>query len=226
MVVLCCAPAAASAKPADVKADRATLAGYRQLLTTIDARIPASTKAADSYVASISAACPKVLGPLASDTSVNFEAVTDLGSEAGLDVGIAADTANRSAFTKFANNVSRLPWSSRSSRLIVKRYLAAAHAIYSMQISDLCGDAQALVASSGKTTPPGTTQALAAIASATRTDASDSVAMQKLLDRFATRADVPLAKTIKKLANEVRVGEQTVQGREVPKLLTALGVPS
>ena len=223
VVALCCAPTTASAKRADVKADRATLTAYKQFLTTVDAQIPVSTKAADDYVASISAGCPNVLGPLTSATAVNFGAVTALGSEGGLDVGIAADVPNRAALANFGNKVSRLPWSSRRSKLVVKRYVAAADAIYGMQMSDLCADARALVASNGQTTPAGTTHALAAIASASKAASADSVAMQKLLDRFATKADVPLAMAIKKLANEVRAGQRILQEGDVPKLLTALG---
>ena len=226
VLALGCAPSAASAKRADVKAVRATLVAYKQFLSSMDAHIPASTTAADAYVASISAGCPNVLGPLTSDTSVSFGAVSALGSEGALDVGIAADTPNRAALTKFGNQVSRLSWSSRSSRLVVKRYLAAGRAIYWMQTSDLCGDAHALVASNGRTTPSGTTEALAAIASASNAGDSDSVALQKLLDRFATKADLPLARAIKRLANEVRASEQTLQEKELPKLLAALGGPS
>ena len=66
---------------------------------------------------------------------------------------------NRAALANFGNKVSRLPWSSRRSKLVVKRIVAAADAIYGMQISDLCADTRALVASNGQTTPAGTTRA-------------------------------------------------------------------
>jgi hypothetical protein len=228
LVALCfaAAPTLASAavKPADIKTDRVALGAFKQFLGAVHSQATTITQAADAYIASISTTCPNVLAPLQSLTSVNVSAVKAVLTEGGLGMSLAATVSYRAPLTKFGNKVSRLRWTSRSSKLVVKRYLTAEHAVYFMQPSDLCTDATALVTSNGQTTPPATTQALAAIANAQKAVKPAASALIRLLSRFATNADRPVINAIRKLASELVSEETSFANHEVPKLVTALGL--
>lgn len=223
LVATCGWTASASAKPVDVRTDRVALSAYKQFLGALHSQASASRQAADAYIASISAACPNVLAPLRSRPLVSVNAIETVGAEGGVDMALAASVPDRAALTRFANRVLPLPWSSRSSELIVKRYFAAEHAIDFMPASDLCGDARALVASNGQT-PAGTAHALAAISRAGKAETKALAAMTRLLGRFSTRADKPVVRAIKKLANEVNTDDNALVLSDVPKLLVTLGI--
>jgi len=226
LVALCGWTASASAKPVDVRTDRVALGAYKQFLGALHSQASASRHAAEAYIASISAGCPSVLAPLSSQPSVRLNAIETVGTEGGVDMALAASVPDRPALTRFATRVLALHWSSPSSQLIVKHYFAAERAIDFMPASDLCGDARALVASNGHTQPPGTAHALAAVSRAGRAEAKSLAAMSRLLGRFSTKADKPVVRAIKKLAKQVSSEESALVLTEVPKLLTALGIPS
>jgi hypothetical protein len=226
LVAMCGWTASASAKPVDIKSDRAALGAYKQFLGALDSRASASRHAAEAYIASISAGCPNVLAPLSSRPSVSLNAIETVGTEGGVDMALAASVPDQPALTSFANRVLPLHWSSRSSEMIVKRYFAVEHALDFMPTSDLCGDARALVASNGQTKPAGTAQALAAISRAGKDETKARAAMTRLLGRFSTKADKPVVRVIKKLAKKVTSEENALVLSEVPKLLRALGIVS
>ncbi len=216
----------ASAKPVDVRSERFMLGAYKQFLGKLESRMPASTQADDAYIASISAACANVLAPISSLASVNVDALSNVGTEGGLNLLLTADVPDRAALTSFSAKVSRLAWSSHSSKLTIRRYFAAAHTVYWMAPGDLCSDASAFVTSNGQTTPTPTTQLLAAIADAGRASARATSDMRKLLRRYAAKSDAGLTRAINKLVNGLRSDQKALSNAEFSKLLTALGLPT
>jgi hypothetical protein len=77
--------------------------------------------------------------------------------EVGSDLAVEINAASRGRLARMTKALSRLPWSSKSTKTTVTRFLEAQHSLFSLAPSDLCADADALAANP-EATPPGTLQ--------------------------------------------------------------------
>jgi hypothetical protein len=93
-----------------------------------------------------------------------------------------------------------------------------------MPQSDLCVDAQALAASNGQTTPPGTLPFLAKYGRvAGRTGFAG---LRHVLERVQTPADAKLVRDINRLTRRAEARLKALAKAEHTKLLSALGISS
>jgi hypothetical protein len=219
-------PATAAAAPVDQQSDHAVLGAYHSFLDGVIARIPAARRADAAFVSSVSSRCGGALAPLAnaSASSINRTAVFDFGEELGGAVGVVAYGPARGQLAKMAVTLKKLHWSSPRTANIVNAYLAAQRRLFGLEPGDVCGDAQALVASHAETIPPGTKRWLAKFRGAAATAQSTASAFRRLLKTFATPADDGLLATNNRLLHSYVGKLGNVASPDVTKLVGALGL--
>lgn len=221
-------PAAAGATQRDKTSATAALRAYRTYMTHLVAEQPAWEAKASTLVASITAGCPNVLAPLnlLPLTQIDQGALTAFGEEAGGDLSLDAAQADVANFERLVRTLDRLRWSSRTARSGVTRFVKAGRAYFAFAQSDLCGDARALAADNGASTPPGTLIWLANFSGVTAERERGLVALQRTVRRFETPVDGGLISRINQLASRDGNEEQAFVTGQIPKILTAFGLKS
>lgn len=223
--VLALWPAAAAAAQ-DQSSDRAALTAYHTYLAGVTAHLPDARKADAAFVSSISGRCPNALASLkqAPAGSVNQTALFDFGEELGGDAGVVVYGPARAQLAKMAGTLRALRWSSPRTAKIMKRYLTAQGRVLRLAPSDLCADAQALVASHAETIPPGTSQWLARFKRAVSAQQSAGAAFAAVLKKFQTPADKGLAATDNRLFKQLAGRIEGLVTASAGKLVNVLGL--
>jgi hypothetical protein len=222
------APAAAAATRVDAASDHAALSAYHRYLRADMANLATWRRAADTYVASISARCPDVLAGLLSAPAgaINQTAVFKFGVEAGADLGLAGARSDRGAFGKLASALAGLPWSSPQTSRVIRSYLAAQRRLSDLPESDLCRDARALAAAHGETTSRRTARWVSRFVEDVTAQQRQLAAFTTILKQFQTPADNTLVSDTARLERRLSARLQAVTVAEAKKLIAALGLPS
>jgi hypothetical protein len=226
-VLLCSASASAStsARPVDARSAHVALAADRQYVQRVLNAMPAESRAAESYVASIAQQCPGVLsglGPLTA-ASQNPGALAVITEALG-DVDIAASAPDRIPLTAFARRATSLRWSSATTGSDVRQYFKAAHAVLYMRPSDLCADAQQLVAGGGTTAPPQTSQWLTTFSSSERAANTTGRVLGRDLSRLSSPTELPVIAATARLQQRLAQREQRLLQSNLTQLIAALGL--
>lgn len=206
----------------DAKATRA----YAAFLHRLVSQAPAWQTKGDAFIASITANCPNVLAavnmlPL---TASNAGGIRAFGGEMGSDLAAVSNAANRAGFERLVRALTRLHWSSRSTRSSIARFIAAGRIFLSLPPSDLCTDARALAANSAQATPPGTATWLATYTRIIDAQHRGLDGFIRVLERFQTPADRPFVNGINNLAVVITADQNSFLSAEVPKLGASLGL--
>jgi hypothetical protein len=219
-------PATAAAAPVDQRSDHAALAAYHAYLQQVSARMPAVRNAESAYVSSISQRCGDALVPLkgASTASINQTALFDFGEELGGSAFVVAYSVPRAEFATLAATLRNLHWSSPRIAKTVKRYITAQDRLLALAPSDVCTDAQALVASSAQTVPPGTKQWVAEFLHAATAQQSAATAFGKVLDGFQTPADKSLVASDRALLQSLTGKLKGVASSGATRIIHILGL--
>jgi hypothetical protein len=223
--VLALWPATAAASQ-DQSSDRAALTAYHRYLAGVSAHLPDARKADAAFVSSISGRCPNALASLkqAPASSVNQTALFDFGEELGGDTGVVAYGPARAELAKMAGTLRKLPWSSPQTAKIINRYLTAQGKLFGLAPSDLCADAQALVASHAETVPAGTSEWLGKFRRAVSAQQSAGSSFAATLRKFQTPADKGLAATDSRLFKRLSASIEGLVKNSAGKLLGVLGL--
>jgi hypothetical protein len=144
--------------------------------------------------------------------------------EVGSDLAVEINAASRGRLARMTKALSRLPWSSKSTKTTVTRFVEAQHSLFSLAPSDLCADADALAANP-ETTPPGTLQWVATKGNASRATTAGNTAFVKMLGSFADASDAPVFKDIVAQSKRFVMAYKPLIKAEATKLLATLGFP-
>jgi hypothetical protein len=224
--LLAALPGTAVAAGIDQRSDQAALAAYHAYLEGVTARLPAVKQLDSAFVSSISQRCAGTLAPLtsASAASINEMAVFDFGEELGGSVDVVASGAARGELLKMAARLKKLHWSSPRSANIIKHYFAAEDRLFGLAPGDVCTDAQALIASQGKTVPPGTSQWLGKFEGDVLDEADAASAFGTMLKEFESPADRGIAASDNRLLRSLTRRLQSVETSGATEAAHALGL--
>jgi len=224
--ILAAVPASAVAAGVDQTSDHAALTAYHAYIAGVIAQIPAARKADAAFTDSITQGCPNALAALAgsSASSVNQTALFDFGLELGGDLAVTADAPARGRLAQFGASLEQLRWSSSQTARTIKRYLAAQSRLFGLAPSDLCADAEALVASHAQSTPPGTAAWVAKLRGAVLAREAATQAFGHVLRKFQAPADQALAASDIRLNRRLFAKLSGVVTSSATKLLANLGL--
>ena len=219
-------PATAGAAQVDQRSDHAALNAYHTYLTGVIAHIPAARRADAAFAASITQQCSGSLAALGDlpAGSVNRTAVFDFGLELGGDLAVTADAPARGPLATMAARLKQLRWSRPQTAKTIERYLAAQSGLFGLARSDLCTDAEALVASHAQSIPPGTAQWVAELRAAAVSEEAAAKAFGKVLRKFETPADEALVASDNGLNRRLFAAQSGVVESSGAKLLKNLGL--
>jgi len=218
-------PATAAAAQ-NQRSDRTALTAYHSYLAGVTARLPDARTADAAFVSSISGRCPNALASLkqAPASSVNQTALFDFGEELGGDTGVVAYGPARAELAKMTASLRTLRWSSPQTAKIVNRYLTAQSRLFGLAPSDVCADAQALVASHAESIPAGTSHWLAKFKRAVSAQQSAGASFTAVLRKFETPADRGLAAADNKLFKRLAGSVEGLVKSSAGKLVHVLGL--
>jgi hypothetical protein len=220
LVAVSVAPAAA--KPLDTASAHAGLRAYRAYQSSIASRAGAARKADAAFIASVKAACPKVLTSIGASDTFDQGDVVQFGKEAGADLVVAAFAPVRKPLATLSQRIGKLRWSRPSAGFQIQAALDAQRAVFELTPSDLCADAAALAANGGRAVPPGTAAFLKTYDRTTSVAGLDG--LRHVLVRYRPASDRRLVRIVTRLERRADTRLEHTIGGEVPKLLDALGL--
>lgn len=222
--ILAVLPATALAAGIDQRSDHAALTAYRSYLRGLAESMPAVRSAESAFVSSTSDGCAGALNPLngLSTHSINQTAVFDFGEELGGSAFVVAYSPGRGPFATLSATLERLHWSSPQTAKIVSRYVIAQNRLFALAPSDVCTDAQALVASGAHTVPPSTGQWVAEFQHDTAAEESAAGPFAKVLEQFETPADKAIVASEDRLLQSLSGKLKSIATSGATKILNAL----
>jgi hypothetical protein len=219
-------PTAAAAAPIDTTSDHVALGAYGRYLRGVMSRLPAARGAEDAYIASIATACPNVLAAINGLPAQGFNraAAIAFGEELAGDILVTAYHADRAPFAKLAGTLTRLPWSSPQTIRTINLLIASQSKLFRLGPSDLCTDAQALMASNVGRTPTGTTAWLARFGRLASVQARHQRAFLSVLQQFDAPDDAGQLAANNRLARRFMTAFSALTQSEATRLARALGL--
>lgn len=217
--------ASAGAAPVDKASDHVAIRAFDRYLKASGASLTASRRADRAFVRSISARCRNVLAPLASRAagSVNAKAVKLFVDESVFDLVDKANAPIRQPFSRLAQTLSSLRWSSAGAARAVAAFAPAERRVFSLAPSDLCADAHAFGANP-HVTPSGTRRWVAKWRSANKAAGRAAFRLGQVLGFFHGPADVGALRDIGRRANRLSVADKALERAQATSLLGALGL--
>jgi hypothetical protein len=225
MAVVALGSASAGAAPADRASDHVAIRAFDRYLKASGASLPASRRADQAFVRSISARCRNVLAPLASRpaSSVNAKALKLFVDESVFDLVDRSNAPIRQPFSRLAQTLSTLRWSSAGAAHAVAAFAPAERRVFSLAPSDLCADARAFRANP-HITSAGTRRWVANWQRANKAAGRAAFRLGEVLGFFHGPADVGALRDIGRRANRLSAADKTLERAQETSLLGALGI--
>jgi hypothetical protein len=219
--------ATALAAPVDKASDRTAVHAFSHYVKATIASLPASKRADEAFVHSISARCGNALARLNSVpvSAGNPKATKTFVEETVLDLADAGDAPLKAPLARLAGALSRTRWSTRQVADAVGAFPAAQHRAFSIAPSNLCADARAFAAHP-KVAPAATKHWVAKFQGANRAATRAAFRFGEVLGVFRSPSDAGTLKALGPLTKRLTAATKKLAAAEEKNLLRALGLPA
>ena len=223
--ILTASAAPALAASVDTASDHVAVRAFDRYVKAELASVPASRRADQSFVNSISAHCRNALAPLAHRpaSAINTKAARAFINETVLDVVVEATVPLRRPLSRIAHTLSGLRWSTQRVTAIVAAFPAAERRLFSIAPSDLCADARAF-ARNPHAAPPGTRHFVARVKHVSGLANRAGFRFGEVLGAFHGPRDKRVIRDIGRVTNRLLAADKRLAAAEEGKLLGALGL--
>jgi hypothetical protein len=194
-------PPAALAKPGDVAATQALANAAKTLLRAARPDIPKGLAAVKSYANEVAAQCPKA----AAGSPQNHDS-EQLDNEVVGAMTVVGYRTAAAPIATFARAVKGLHWSNHRLTRAVKVYATKLKKLVSLTVPNLCGDVQEWAASGYNTLTASTVQ-FNQHYTAVDPEAEEGPLIMRLVEPYATPADVPLFHSIENFESQLAEAE-------------------
>jgi len=227
VTVALAAATGAQAARIDSSSDQTALTTYHTYVSALANATATARQTDETFIGMVDSHCANVLQPLSSLSSSQLSqpVLVDFGTEIGADLSLEFHRVASKPFTRLAQTLGALRWSSPASTRTISGLISAVRASLAIAPSSLCTDARALVANP-QTEPAGTRSFLATYLPATSLAKQRLAPFLKLLAKYQSASDSSVIKSIDTLVDEFSAASAAETKTDTNTIVSDLGLSS